>query len=170
MPVKNQKGRRFIVVATLGLSLLGWGVAGYFREGYQQLPDLNKITAPLRHVSIQRTQGKNAFYYLAFAVGTNSRPFGIRAAASEQALTQLLRKMQLGSTLTIYYATPRWGTGPINFEVRQIEDASYVIYSIEEVQQRALAHAAWALIGWFILAVITLWLYWQQRPAFISEP
>ena len=88
---------------------------------------------------------------------------------SEQPLTQLQQKMHPGSTVTVYYATPRWGVGPANFAVYQMEDASHVIYSSEEVRQRALNHGAWALIGWLVLAVIALWLYWQERPVLISE-
>lgn len=169
MAVKNPKGRRFLIAATLGLLLLGWGVAGCFRDGYRHLADLKKATGKVRQVSIQRTQGKNAYAYLAFIVGTNPHPFGIRAADSEQPLTHLQQQMLPGAMLTVYYTTPRWEMWPANFEVYQVEDASHVFYAIEEVRQRALNHGAWALIGWLILAVVLWWMYWQQRSAFISE-
>lgn len=169
MLAKGFKIRWLVVMTTVGLLLLGWGVAGYFQAGYRQLADLTQTTGQLRQVSIQRTKGRNAFYYLAFTVGTNPHPFGIRAEDSKQPLTRLQQQMQQASILTIYYTTPRWQASPANFEVYQIAQANSVIYPIEEVQQRALTHGAWALIGWFLLAAIMLWVCLQQRPSLISE-
>jgi hypothetical protein len=77
--------------------------------------------------------------------------------------------MQQGLKLTVYYVSPNWWVNPVNFEVYQVVQDGSVIYSIEEVRQRALNHGAWGLVGWFILAVIMLWAFWQQRPSFTSE-
>jgi hypothetical protein len=165
-PAKMSRGA---IVAGLCLVLAGWGVLDCFRTGYRQLSDLARATGPLHDAVIRKTEGKNAYYYLTFSVKNNPQTFGIRAKESAQLLTQLQQNMQQGLKLTVYYVSPNWWVNPVNFEVYQVVQDGSVIYSIEEVRQRALNHGAWGLVGWFILAVIMLWAFWQQRPSFTSE-
>jgi hypothetical protein len=170
--LKVSNTRRYTVAALVFLILLGWLVVNCFYAGYRQLSDLEQTTGQLHDATIQKTKGKNAFSYLAFSIATNSQVFGIRANQSEQPLTQLQQNMQLGARTTVYYASPSWWARPANFEVYQVEQVERegsVMYSIEEVHNRALNHGAWALVAWFILAAITLGQYLQQRTLSVPE-
>jgi hypothetical protein len=149
-------------LAMIFLVLLGGGVVSCFRDGHRQLSDLTRATGTLHDAVIRKTRGKNAYYYLAFSVSASPQTFGIRARDSEQPLAQLQQSMQQGSELTVYYDSPRWVASETNFEVYQVAQRGRVVYSIEEVHQRALNHGAWALVAWFILAVLMLGQYLQR--------
>jgi hypothetical protein len=159
---KNDKAKSNIAAISVVLLLLTYALANCYNTYRKQLPDLERAAGPLKAATVRITTGKNAHYYLEFSLTNNAQSFRINSDESQRPLTELLRDMQHqqqiqpGTAITVYYDSQAWWTDAQPIDVYQIELPYEVIYPIEEVHQRALNHAAFALIVLFITGTISL--------------